>query len=160
MTKRALPSAWLRRCAVLAAAALSCACGGDAEPFGGPHGGDAPLVGPTAGWIPGTTYTPPSPPPPPAGGEPGTWNHIFSAYFEKGTVGDCPACHAETKTAKASYAWLKELEYIGTTPPPLIDSAASCLAWFGGNMPPGLVPENPALVAEFQAWAAAGAKEY
>jgi hypothetical protein len=139
-------------------AALSCACG-EPPPFGGPHGGDATRLPPTAGWIPGTTYTPPAPPPPPAGGNPGTWYHIFTSYFEVGTVGDCPTCHAEMKTSKASYTWLRELEYIGATPPPLIDFGSSCLAWFGGNMPPGLVPQNDALIAEFETWAKAGAKE-
>jgi hypothetical protein len=79
--------------------------------------------------------------------------------MDVGTVGDCPTCHAEMKTPKGSYAWMRELEYIGTTPVPFVDNAASCLAWFGGNMPPGLVPPNPELVAEFQTWAAAGAKE-
>lgn len=142
----------------LGAALLLCACS-DASPFGGPHGGDGRKVEPTMGWVPGTTYTPPVPPPPPAGGEPGTWYHIFSAYFEVGTVGDCPTCHAEMKTSRASYQWLKELEYIGTTPPPLIDLGASCLTWFGGNMPPGLVPPNETLVAEMNTWAANGAKE-
>ena len=157
MTKRVVPRRGLSS-VVLCAAALSCACG-DPPPFGGPHGGDATRVAPTVGWIPGTTFTPPEPPAPPAGGEPGTWYHIFTAYFEVGTIGDCPACHTEMKTSKASYAWLHELEYIGTNPPPLIDGAASCLAWFGGNMPPGVIPPNPELVTEFQTWAAAGAKE-
>ena len=156
MTNSALR--WLRVVS-FSAAALASACGGDAAPFGGPHGGDATRVGPTSGWVPGTTYTPPAPPPPPAGGVPGTWFHIYSAYFVAGTVGDCVPCHAEMKTSKGAYTWLKELEYIGTLPPPLTDFATSCLAWFGGNMPPGPVPEDQAMIDEFKTWAANGAKE-
>lgn len=142
----------------LGTAVFLAGCGED-PPFGGPHGGDGRRVPPVAAWVPGTTYTPPSPPPPPAGGEPGTWFHIFGAYFEVGTVGDCPSCHAEMKTSKSSYVWLKDLEYIGGTPPGLVDPAASCLAWFGGTMPPGNVAPNEALVTELQTWATAGAKE-
>lgn len=149
----------MRRAGIaLGAALVLCACS-DASPFGGPHGGDGRKVQPTMGWVPGTTYEAPDPPPPPAGGEPGTWYHIYSGKFAAGTEGDCVRCHAETKTSKATYQWLKELEYIGTDPPPLIDYGASCLTWFGGNMPPWAVEPNEAFIAEMNTWAANGAKE-
>jgi hypothetical protein len=153
-----------RRVVVLLTAALASSIVGvvgcsDALPLGGPHGGEGPDIAPTAGsYANGSTYTPPEPPPPPAGGDPGTWNHIFSSYFEKGTVGDCPLCHSEMKTARSSYSWMRDLEYIGDSPTPLVDSGRSCLSWFGGSMPPGLVPPNDVAIAELNTWATAGAK--
>jgi hypothetical protein len=45
--------------------------------------------------------------------------------------------------------------YINGTKSTLAGSG-SCLTWFGGNMPPG-GSSDPKAVADFTAWAAAGA---
>jgi hypothetical protein len=146
------------RFAALVAAALAPACGSEA-PLGGPFGGSGIKIGPTDGrGIDGGTYTPPMPPPPVAGGEPNTWTHIFGSYLQTGTPGNCGECHAEFKSSTGAYNYLRDLEYVGTTPPPLTDIGQSCLAWFGGTMPPGVVPKNDALVAELTTWAKNGGK--
>jgi hypothetical protein len=139
--------------------ALTPACS-SGPPLGGPFGGEGYTVNPTNGtYIDGGTYTPPEPPPPVAGGNPGTWNHIFGAYLQRGAAGDCGFCHAaEMRTPATSYNWLRDLEYVGTSPPLLTDFGQSCLAWFGGTMPPGVVPANDALVQEITAWAKNGGK--
>ena len=137
---------------------VSCGATPDA-PLGGPYGGGARLLGPTDGGFSkvDATYTAPvmmnaaAP-----SGVPGSWTHIFTTYMAEGTFGNCTHCHPEMKDAPSSYKWLDDQEYMGGSSPPLTDRGASCLSWYGGDMPPGAQPPKPEAVMEMDAWAMAG----
>jgi hypothetical protein len=135
-------------------------CGATPDnPLGGPYGGGAYRLGPTDGGFStvDATYTAPRVTNPAApSGEPGTWTHIFTLYMAEGTFGNCTHCHPEMSDAPASYKWLDDQEYMGGSAPPLTDRGASCLSWYGGDMPPGVQPPKPEAVIEMDAWAAAG----
>jgi hypothetical protein len=138
-------------------------CGAEEAPLGGPYGGRASLIGPTDGgynvWD--ATITPPRPPTTGNGsgaGESGTWTGIFNRYLAKDTPGNCPTCHAEMSSPPASFEWLQEDGYVGAADPLLTSQGASCLTWYGGDMPPGTSVANADAVRELTQWAAAGAR--
>jgi hypothetical protein len=82
---------------------------------------------------------------------------LFTTYLANGTVGNCTRCHNQMSSASGSYSWLSGLLYINGTGS-LLAASGSCLSWYGGNMPPGGTRSNAQAVADFNAWAAAGAK--
>jgi hypothetical protein len=95
---------------------------------------------------------PPVPPP--------TWRAIFAAYFGPDSPGSCGRasdCHArEMRDASSAYDWLARRGYIDGTRSALVSPSNSCLRWFGGNMPPQVMPAEDA-PRDLQAWVAAGA---
>ena len=95
----------------------------------------------------------PPPPPPPTGP---TWTQIFNSYLAGGTEGTCSSCHSQSSSAKSAYTWLQGRGYISGTSSMLVSTSASCLSWFGGNMPPS-GPNDATAVSDMNAWAAAGA---
>jgi hypothetical protein len=147
--------------ALLAAfAAESAGCGGDDVPVGGARGGAiAALVDPNDGNLPN---------PPPAvdaavaseggavagdatAGGP-TWTYVFTTYFYM----TCQTtCHPQMSAPRNGYVWLKSQGYIAGTSS-AIAGPQSCLAWYGGDMPPGGAT-NTQGVADLNAWVAAGA---
>jgi hypothetical protein len=136
-------------------------CGADDAPLGGPYGGRAALIGPTDGCFNtrDATITPKRPSTGGNGaGEQGTWTGIFNRYLAKDTAGNCPTCHAEMSSPSASFEWLQSDGYVGATDPLLTSQGASCLSWYGGDMPPGTSVANPDAVRELTAWATAGAR--
>jgi hypothetical protein len=82
-----------------------------------------------------------------------TWTTIFDSYFTM-----CKTCHVEMTTPDGAYSWLMSQGFIDGAFSPLVSPAQSCLAWYGGDMPPGGT-SNPAAVAAMNAWAAAGAQD-
>lgn len=138
-------------------------CGTDDAPLGGPYGGRAWLVGPTDGGfnVRDATITPKRPPTTGGGsgaGEQGSWTGIFNRYLATDTVGNCTTCHTEMSSPSASFQWLQEDGYVGAADPLLTSQGASCLSWYGGDMPPGTPVANPDAVRELTLWAAAGAR--
>jgi hypothetical protein len=89
------------------------------------------------------------------GGTP-TWTQIFDAYLASGTIGYCTDCHAEMSDPPASFFWLEEQGYVGEPNPALTNPGASCLTWYGGNMPPGAPVLSADAVKHMDAWAVAG----
>jgi hypothetical protein len=89
------------------------------------------------------------------GGSVGTSGPTFTAIFNAYLTG-CKMCHTQTQSSRATYLWLRSQGYITGASPALVDSAQSCLSWYGGNMPPG-GGDNATAVADMNAWAAAGA---
>jgi hypothetical protein len=146
----------------IVAAVTALGCGSDEAPFGGPYGGHTRHLGPTDGRYSNVDAAFYPPAPPPTGdiqGEPNTWTHIYYAYLREGTIGNCSqaGCHIEMSDPFASFLWLKEHGYLGGADPLLVNEGASCLSWYGGNMPPGPPVQDAAVTAEMNAWAAAGA---
>jgi hypothetical protein len=90
------------------------------------------------------------------GGAP-TWTAIYDAYLAAPTQGRCASCHAQMSSASGAYDWLSSQGYMAGSSPALTETGASCLSWYGGNMPPGASSDAQA-VAAMNAWAAAGAK--
>ena len=143
------------------------ACSTSGSPLGGPHGGKSKFkLGPSDGGYLNVdaTWTMPVPPfmPGQAPGKPGSWLHIYYAYFVENAVGNCTAagCHqTEMADPTKAYNWLVDEGYIGVSPPPLAQDGSSCLSWYGGDMPPGLAPAAPdSLKSELMTWAAAGGR--
>jgi hypothetical protein len=141
-------------------------CGANGDPLGGPHGGTTQpatpgpenLEGPdgdvgsteaggdAASLDGGGAVTGDG-----ASGSGPTWKAVFSSY-----LATCQTCHNEMNSAGSAYTWLRSQGYIAGTSSALVNPAQSCLAWYGGNMPPGGTT-NAAAVADMNAWAAAGA---
>jgi hypothetical protein len=148
------------------ATAIGCS-GTGAAPLGGPYGGSevAPSPGPenlsmsdsgTSSITGDAGAAEVGAPDDDAGNSP-TWTSIFKSYLNNANLSPCRNCHNEMNSAANSYAWLNTQGYIDGTSSPLVNPAQSCLTWYGGDMPPGGSPNNPAAVADMNAWAAAGA---
>ncbi len=86
-----------------------------------------------------------------------TWTYLVSTYLASGKPGNCAHCHGQFSTPAKAYAYLSGKGYMKGSGPPLVGSQA-CLSWYSGNMPPGGPTSLPAAVKDFDAWAAAGAK--
>jgi hypothetical protein len=152
-------------CACLAAAAGSACSSG--PPLGGPHGGEAPVVGPDQGnsssssaaatASSSSTGTGSSAQMPDAStdGAPATTGPTFSTLFNAYLTG-CKMCHTQTNSSNATYLWLRSQGYITGSSPALVSTSQSCLSWYGGNMPPG-GGDDATAVTDMNAWAAAGA---
>jgi hypothetical protein len=150
-------------CACLAAAAGSACSSG--PPLGGPHGGEAPLVGPDEGNSSSSSATATSsstgtstsaqPPDASTDGAPAATGPTFSSLFNAYLTG-CKMCHTQTSSSNATYLWLRSQGYITGSSPALVSTSQSCLSWYGGNMPPG-GGDDAAAVTDMNAWAAAGA---
>ena len=139
---------------------LASGCSVSGAPLGGPYGGSVEMLAPTDGGFANVdaTISPPDPYVPVPQGRPGSWTHLFSIYLDKRTIGNCPTCHSDMDDAADSYHWLFEQGYLGTLPPPLTNHGSSCLAWYGGNMPPGARRQNAQAVQDFDDWVQAGAQ--
>jgi hypothetical protein len=145
-------------------------CGGDSNPLGGPYGGSASSPPPT----------PEDASAPASGGDdsggtdaissddgesgaitvPMTWTQIYNAYFATGTIGNCTdtGCH-NYPTPKALFSYLEGMLQVGGPNPALTNPNTSCLTWYGGDMPMGGAASAPQVVAELNAWAAAGGQD-
>ena len=148
-------------CLLAGLSGLGCAAIGD-TPLGGPYGGSAEKVGPTDGGF-NTRDATIAPKRPSLGGvnsagDPGTWTGIFNRYLAKDTPGNCTTCHAEMSSPSDAFDWLENDGYVGATDPLLTSQGASCLSWYGGDMPPGTAVASPEAVQELTTWAAAGAR--
>jgi hypothetical protein len=86
------------------------------------------------------------------------WNELYWKYMAKGTVGDCPSCHAEASTAPETYRWLAKQQYMVGNPPYLVDPRASIFSWLGGDMPPEGPSRYVRAEKDFAAWADARAR--
>jgi len=152
------------------AASLLARCGGDSNPLGGPYGGTANSPPPTpedasaeAAGDDGDSGGAAS-----SSGDGGsdaitvpmTWTQLFNAFFVAGTVGNCTAmgCH-NYPTPQALYSYLEAMLQVGGPNPALTNPNTSCLTWYGGDMPMGGAASAPQVVAELNAWAAAGAQD-
>jgi hypothetical protein len=142
---------------------LLVSCGAEDAPLGGPYGGRASLIRPTDGgfnvWD--ATITPKRPSTGgngSAAGEQGTWTGSCNRYLATNTPGNCPTCHSEMSSPSASFEWLQQDGYVGAADPLLTRQGASCLTWYGGDMPPGSPVANPDAVRELTQWATAGAR--
>lgn len=165
------------------------ACSSSGEPLGGPHGGttnslpppsegststasssgDASSSADVGGTSSGGTTVPSGcggseDAGASEGGAAPTWTEIYTKYLSANSPAACAACHThatQMPTASASYTYLASEGYIGGACPTLVQVGASCLSWYGGDMPPGGTG-NPAsdaqAVIDMNAWAAAGAK--
>ncbi|MEO6419091.1 MAG: hypothetical protein ABIP39_06775 [Polyangiaceae bacterium] len=90
-------------------------------------------------------------------GEP-TWTYLVNTYLSGGKVGNCTRCHSQFSTPPKAYTYLSGKGYIKGASSPLVSTSQSCLSWYSGTMPPGGPTSVPAAVTDFNAWAAAGAK--
>jgi hypothetical protein len=157
--------------AAVAAIGSAVGCGSDGYPLGGPWGGESSSVAPPSS-VP-MMFPPPPPCSVDAGGaqagsaEAGglgtgtsrdgspipTWRQLYQSYLST-----CAAkgCHQEMSTPRGAYAWLQAKGQISGTSSKLVDPAASCLKWYGGDMPPCGSPDARG-AAELKAWADAGA---
>jgi hypothetical protein len=158
--------------AIAIGATVGCSNG---DPLGGPHGGTTFFTGPTLA----NASTENNGPPTTDGGAdatPGmddgassvaeggdaipaidgapapTWMAIYNDYLMP-----CQACHYQMMSAPMAYTWLQSQDYIAGVNSPLVNPSESCLWWYGGNMPPDGT-SNPAVVADMNAWARAGAQ--
>src|SRR5260221_518934 len=141
---------------------LSCGSTGSA-PLGGPYGGKISPLAPTDGGFStvDATIAPPSPSLGPGGpsGDYGTWTHLFNTYLAASTVGNCTQCHRrDMSNASASYKYLKDGGYVGGPSPLLTSMGASCLSWYGGDMPPRGPKSHADAMKEFDSWAAVGGR--
>lgn len=158
-------SAFLAACVISSAfAGAGCSSG---APLGGPHGGEVARVAPndgnsssssaastagsssvgqgsSAGALDAAIDDGPIATGP-------TFTSIFNAYMT-----GCKMCHTQTNSSNGTYLWLRSQGYITGSSPALVSASQSCLSWYGGNMPPGGA-DNPAAVADMNAWAAGGA---
>ena len=145
---------------LLVSLALGLGCKGPAGlPFGGPYGGEGDPLAPTDGGYDNTDSTFRPPAIPREGGmlgDPPTWTDLFTVYLASGTIGYCTDCHPEMSDAPASFTWLEEQGYVGVPDPLLTNPGASCLSWYGGNMPPGAPVLSADAVRHMDAWAKAG----
>jgi hypothetical protein len=161
---------WTTRAAIATIAiTLAAGCSSSNSPLGGPYGGTSPAPGPTPAPNKGTPSTDdagstdagdaggggPDGASPPHGAM--TWTHVYKTYLAGSTPGDCTQCHGELSSPPAAYAWLASRGYIAGASTTLTSTSASCLTWYGGNMPPGGPTSSPQAVADMDAWAAAGA---
>jgi len=154
---------------VLGAVVLAACSTSSGSPLGGPYGGDTIRLGPTDGGFPtvDATYSVPIPPRQPGTipGTVGSWMHIYYAYLDKGTIGNCAArspCHqAGMPNPPKAYKWLQDQGYLGGSSPALTRKGDSCISWYGGDMPIGgvklPVSETMAAVTEMNQWATMGA---
>jgi hypothetical protein len=153
--------------------AMLLGCGGtDGPPLGGPYGGTAAVPSPSneagaVGTVRRCTTAASGGSSTPivgggsvadggmamGGGPAATWTQVFASYLT-----GCAAvgCHPEMHTAKAAYSWLKGKGQINGANSNLVSQAASCLKWYGGDMPPCGGSDDQA-VSDMNGWAAAGA---
>jgi hypothetical protein len=139
---------------------LSCSSNGG-SPLGGPYGGGSYRLAPNDGGynVVDASFSPPrAQTGAGVSGEPGTWTHIFTAYMATGTFGNCTHCHKDMSNASKSYNWLADQGYMGGTNPSLTTPGASCLSWYGGDMPTGKQPPLDIAVQEMDLWAKMGGK--
>jgi hypothetical protein len=139
---------------------VAAGCDDGAMPLGGPYGGTRSRVAPNDGGydnVDATISPKPATTGGNGGGQQGTWTGIFNRYLAAGTSGNCTTCHAEMSSPSAAFQWLEQDGYVGGPDPLLTSNGASCLSWFGGDMPPGAPTPNADAVTELTAWAAAGA---
>lgn len=89
-----------------------------------------------------------------------TFTQIFNAYLKTGTTGNCGHCHSSCGSSSSScYVWLQSKKQVnGGSNPALADLQASCLTWYGGNMPPSGPGSYAQSTTDINAWAAAGGK--
>jgi hypothetical protein len=87
-----------------------------------------------------------------------TWSQLYTNYLGAGTDCDCKSCHSQGNSASALYSWLSGRGYMSAPNPSFLSSARDGLTWFGGGMPPNGAASNSQAVSDFNAWAAAGAK--
>jgi hypothetical protein len=163
-----LSACWM--VAAIAGSALT-GCGGTDAPLGGPYGGTTRGVKPILGssdvggssGVPGGGSSSSNCPSSPggtvresSGGAGPNWTQIYNNYLSANVFGACPACHNQMHSASDAYMYLSSQGYIQGASSTLVQSGASCLSWYSGNMPPqgGC---NTQAVSDMSAWAAAGA---
>lgn len=153
---------------IVSATLLTCVgCGGgNALPVGGPFGGtldpavvvDGGILSDSSGVLDqGPVMTAP------ISGVP-TWTDLYQTYMVVGSLGNCAlgGCHdGNMDNPSEAFGYLKSQGYVGGPDPALVVPGSSCLSWVGASglpMPPNGETMNAMAMKDFQAWAAAGAK--